>query len=174
MKPVPVPGFPGVLIDESARVYLQGDAGVTELKVSQSSTYCRVSLPCDCSKRRMHVHVLMAITFLGLTLDETGCSSDSLQVDHIDGNKRNNRLENLEVVTNQENLRRAWAAGAYARNGYASKGRPKPSLQRFNSEQVQDMRRLRESGLSYRAIAARFKCDHKAVYRILRGETYRQ
>ena len=174
MKPVPVPGFPGVLIDESARVYLEDDSGFKELRVSESSTYNRVSLPCDGTKRRVHVHVLMAITFLGLAPDKTGCRSDSLQVDHIDGNKRNNRLENLEVVTKQENLQRAWAAGAYARNGYASKGRPKPSLQRFSDEQVEEMRQLRESGLSYRAIASRFECDHKAIYRILRGETYRQ
>lgn len=174
MKPVSVPGFPGVLIDEKASVYLATKDGLEELKTSESGIYSRVSIPCNGAKRRMHVHVLMAMTFLGLTREQTGRGSGDLQVDHIDGNKKNNRLENLEVVTKQENLRRAWAAGAYARNGHASKGKAKPSLQRFNSQQVKEMYELRASGLSYRVIAARFHCDHKAVYRILRGETYRQ
>ena len=35
-----------------------------------------------------------------------------LTVDHIDGNKLNNSLDNLEYVTIQENVKRAWNNGA--------------------------------------------------------------
>lgn len=35
-----------------------------------------------------------------------------LTVDHIDGNKLNNSLDNLEYVTIQENIKRAWDNGA--------------------------------------------------------------
>ena len=36
-----------------------------------------------------------------------------LTVDHIDGNKLNNNLSNLEYVTAQENTKRAWDNGVY-------------------------------------------------------------
>ena len=36
-----------------------------------------------------------------------------LTVDHIDGNKLNNSLDNLEYVTAQENTKRAWKNGVY-------------------------------------------------------------
>lgn len=35
----------------------------------------------------------------------------NLQVDHIDGNKQNNNLNNLEYVTPKENTIRAWNKG---------------------------------------------------------------
>lgn len=34
------------------------------------------------------------------------------EIDHIDGNKENNALWNLEYVTRSENMRRAWESGA--------------------------------------------------------------
>lgn len=174
MEPVPVPGFEGVFVDPMGGVYQDGPNGREKLTISSTSQYDRVSLWAGRGRIRMHVHVLMAMGFLGLDPRRQGRNSHSLQVDHRDGNKRNNTLENLELVTKNENLKRAWASGAYARNGYASKGVAKPSLRRFSSEQVDEMKAMRQSGLSYRKIAECFDCDHKAIYRILRGETYQQ
>lgn len=48
------------------------------------------------------IHKLVANAFLG---------ESNLQVDHLDGNKCNNNLSNLEYVTPKENTNRAWGKG---------------------------------------------------------------
>lgn len=47
------------------------------------------------------VHVLVWETFHGLSKPK------DMDIDHIDGNKNNNSLANLELVTRKENMRRA-------------------------------------------------------------------
>lgn len=50
------------------------------------------------------VHALVALAFLG------PCP-DGREIDHVNGDCRDNRLANLEYVTHQENQRRAYAMG---------------------------------------------------------------
>ena len=58
---------------------------------------------CKCGKvTNKRIHKLVADAFLG---------KSNLQVDHIDGNKQNNNLFNLEYVTPKENTNRAWKKG---------------------------------------------------------------
>lgn len=57
-----------------------------------------------CTTRR--VHRLMGYTFLGLP--------DNMQINHIDGDKANNHLDNLEVCTKTENYLHAIKMGLLA------------------------------------------------------------
>lgn len=98
-----------------------------------------------CSKSRT-VHSLVAEAFLGPR-------KECLQVNHIDGVKTNNNIENLEYVTQSENIRHAFRLGlAKARpqhgshNGYA----------KLTEEQVREMREARRQGERYKAIAERY------------------
>lgn len=50
------------------------------------------------------MHKLVAEVFLG-------SRPPGMQVDHIDGNKRNNAASNLEYVTGKESMRRAYRLG---------------------------------------------------------------
>lgn len=65
-----------------------------------SNGYCVVSL----RKKRFFVHRLVATHFL-LPI------KDKLQVNHIDGDKKNNRVDNLEWVNASENLKHAFKIG---------------------------------------------------------------
>jgi hypothetical protein len=144
------------------------------LPIRSTSAYDRVSVLVDGKRKRFHLHVLMAICFLGLNLGAHGTNNFSLQVDHKDNNKRNNKLENLEVVTKQENLTRAWKTGCYKNVGYASKGSPKKTLRKFSVDDVARIKTLREAGLSYRKIAEKFNCGHVAIYNMVQGNTYQE
>ena len=64
--------------------------------------YMTVNLSKDGKGNTKRVHKLVANAFLG---------ESDLQIDHIDGNKQNNRLDNLEYVTPKENTNRAWKKG---------------------------------------------------------------
>ena len=68
--------------------------------------YLRIQLSKNSNRKDKFVHVLVAETFL--------CKYDSaLQVNHIDGDKTNNTVDNLEWVTVKENQQHAYNAGLH-------------------------------------------------------------
>lgn len=67
---------------------------VLKTNLSTSGYYC-VTLS---NRKKHYIHRIVATTFLGEM-------PTKLEVNHIDGNKLNNRLENLEWVTRIENIR---------------------------------------------------------------------
>ena len=61
--------------------------------------YVRVKLSSNKGFRNVFVHRLVAEAFLGTPVDDT------LEVNHIDENKENNHVSNLEWVTHTGNMR---------------------------------------------------------------------
>jgi hypothetical protein len=72
------------------------------IKVGADNNYLRIMLYKNNKHRFCSIHRLVMLTFKG---------KSNLQVNHIDGNKQNNRLDNLEYCTAKENTQHAWENG---------------------------------------------------------------
>ena len=67
---------------------------------NRNSGYLFVSLY---PKRSVSIHRIIALSFLG--------PPNGRQVNHKDGNKINNKVDNLEYISAKENIRHSWKLG---------------------------------------------------------------
>lgn len=109
------------------------------------------------------VHRLVAEAFI-LNPNNLPC------VNHKDGNKKNNCVENLEWVTQSENLKHAYRVGLRSAKGVKN-GRHK-----LTEQEVEDIRKCYVKGKhsennSY-GLAKKYKVSPKTIQLIVRGERY--
>ena len=98
-----IPGFSDYQVTESCiirkRNLVSHGNGKLELSQTTDGNYLGVKIKDDEGKwKRVKVHVLMMMTFVGPR-------PKGFVINHIDGNKENNKIENLEYCTNLENER---------------------------------------------------------------------
>jgi hypothetical protein len=121
--------------------------------------YLCVALSKSGRMRTFRVHRLVVVAFLGPR-------PSGLEVNHIDGNKRNNGAINLEYITNEANQLHAVAHGLKAtgaRNGHAY----------LSIADVAVIRQLRSDGASRADVAQRFGIPHlDYVTRITSGKVW--
>lgn len=97
-KKIEIKNFENYLVSNMGRVMING-----KLRKQQKTHngYYRVGLFDGEKYKNFFVHRLVAYTFIGIP------KNDKYQIDHINGIKTDNRLENLEWVTQLENVNRA-------------------------------------------------------------------
>lgn len=79
------------------------------------SGYLQVGFTVDSDRKMFCVHKLMAAAFLPNPLCLT-------EINHIDGDKQNNRLENLEWCSHAQNMEHARRNGLYKRQSSTHRG----------------------------------------------------
>jgi len=122
--------------------------------------YPAVKLSMSGRKRAHYVHHLVATAFIGsVTL---GKRRLDWSVNHRDGNKRNNRADNLEYVTQLENHRHA------ARLGLAARGE-RSGTARLTESQVREIRQSMESA---QVMRKRFDVSLDLIYQIRRRDIW--
>lgn len=105
IKTVWIDNYPNYLIDTNGNILSVLSGKYLKPTVRQDG-YCQVGLYYIPNKQRKeYIHVLVAKTFM------KGWNFPPMQVNHIDGDKTNNRLENLEIISPSENIKHGFKLG---------------------------------------------------------------
>ena len=125
--------------------------------------YVKVSLTSTDNKRHLYsVHRLVAENFMPVD------NMENLQINHIDGNKQNNDISNLEWCDCVYNIHHAIKIGL---RQYEGSGNPSA---RLSDDDVREIVRLRnEEQYMFKDIAAKFDVSVGAIERIMYGRTYK-
>jgi hypothetical protein len=118
--------------------------------------YLRVRLSKENHARTHQVHRLVLAAFVGPAPIEH-CAN------HRDGSKTNNRVENLEYVTQKQNVHHAMKMGLFYCN---PKGEKHPSA-RLTDRQVEEIRELAEASMTHGVIARRFGVSRGYICRVV-------
>jgi len=93
---------------------------------------------------------------------------DGYEINHIDANRSNNRIENLELVTHSENIRHMINMG----HGNYSRGE-KSGKAIYSDKEVQAMRYLRKNNWTVKQIASLFgNKNENVIGRLINGKRY--
>lgn len=111
-----------------------------------NSGYLCVQLQIDGKSEGWLIHRLVAKVFFNTFYDD-------LPIDHIDCNKENNHLNNLEFVTQKENVRRA------RENGHT------PSSEKLKQAQKSFGKRMTEQNKKFRKPILQFSKDNEFIAR---------
>ena len=149
----PIASAEGYFVSDEGSVFSTRRGGeMRELRAGGASDYAKV---CLCVGGVMTspvgVHRLVAKAFVPNP-------HDLPHVNHIDGNKRNNKATNLEWVTPVENF-------CHARNTGLFKGK-------LRDEDVRHIRQLKKEGVSHKGVAKLFGIDQSHVSLIASGKRY--
>ena len=114
--------------------------------------YLAINCKIENKKLNCYLHRLVAEAFLGI-------NPEKREVNHIDGDKTNNNLSNLEWVTHSENHRHAVRAGI---SGAAV----------LTTDNVREIRKSLQDGDTFKAIAQRHGVTASAINHIKSGRSW--
>ena len=164
-----VPSAPGYGVDILGNVFSRmkrgpgGDRffGSWEPKVKSTTRTGYLAIGVMVGGRRFFrmVHRLVFEAFVGPI-------PEGFEINHLDGNKKNNALVNLEVVTPKENIQHAIRTGLLRNRGVES------VLAKLTTKQAEEIRSAYMCGEKQREIAARFSVSQSTVWRTIHERTF--
>lgn len=121
--------------------------------------YMKVRLTKEGCRKKLSVHRLVCLAFLG----DPG---DGDQVCHNNGDRADNRLENLRWGTAKEN------AADRDRHGMTAIGRRNAQAV-LDADDIHRIRKLASKGLVQRSIADKFGVSQRTIHDVLTGRTWK-
>jgi len=120
----------------------------------------------DGKSYRIYIHSLVMQSFIGPY-------PKGKEINHIDGIKHNNNLENLEYVTRSENSEHAFRIGLRPNFGLALvHGKDHPNA-KLSQEEVNEIRKLWESErFSQKELGIKYNVSESCVFGVVNWHTY--
>ncbi|MDJ0489126.1 HNH endonuclease [Rhodococcus qingshengii] len=158
----PVRDFPGYEVDRQGAVWscVHNWRGYGRRQITPTTDtygYAKVRLSINGKRTKVPVARLVAEAFHGLR------PTPDHQICHVDGNKLNNRAENLRWGTAKENAADRDSHGTTARG-------ERDGFAKLTDSKVKEIRRLTADGVPGARIAPLMGVDKATIYRIQRGE----
>jgi hypothetical protein len=175
MKYAVVPGYDCLVASSEGDIYTMprtfiranGKPMTAGFKKLAQHKHCTGYMTVSYCRHNRHVntrvHKLVALAFLGER-------NPGMQVNHKNGDKTDNRLENLEYVTGLENVRHA--REVLGHKGGPSRYNPVPH-RKLSENDVLEMRRARRNGDTINAISRRYGVSSATGRMAILGETFK-
>ena len=158
-----IEGFSKYLISNTGRV--KNIVELRDLKFYNCKGYSKIELINDNNKdKKVFVHRLVALNFIPNP-------SNKPQVNHIDGDKNNNNIENLEWCTQSENMKHAFKTGLNVPNPLKGEDRHNSKM---TYEKVILLREMYDSGeFLLKELAEEFNISITVTWNIAKRNTWK-
>jgi len=154
----PIPGHEGYHVSNMGRVW--GPKFAPKAGAINSRGYRSITLVVRGYKRGVRIHQLVMLAFVG------PCPKGQ-EVNHINGIKADNRLENLEYVTRSENIRHAYRIGLKQHKKGSLNGCAK-----LDERDVIAIRLLCDAGFDSSYIGRKFGVSHRTIHLIRKNQAW--
>ena len=149
-----IEGFEDYTIDEKGNIYSKRKRKYLKQTINKFG-YCQVTLQKDKYKKMFSVHRLVAQAFIPNPKNKP-------QVNHIDSNRQNNNVKNLEWVTAKENKKHALDNNLLKPRKCEENGRTA-----YTNDMINDVcRLLEESNLTIKEISEKTNVGVDTIYGI--------
>lgn len=149
--------FPHLKIYRSGKLYSVLTKRVVGKRMS--GKYYAYSYRVNGRRKNKKIHRLVAEAFLPNPLNKKS-------INHINGNKLDNRVCNLEWATTKENTNHAVRTGLNKKRGQDNHN------SKLSNDAIPLIKELSKAGFDQKSIAALFIVDQSVISKIVTGKTY--
>jgi hypothetical protein len=166
--PVPIPLYRELYeVSREGKVWSVRSKKYLSPNINCRSGYHSVELYNNYKARRINIHRLVALAFIP--------NPDGLlEINHIDGDRNNNTVFNLEWTTRSDNCRHAFRIGLSAISKKCREAASRSGLKRrkLSDVQVSTIREMLANGDTQYAIARKFSVCQKTISNLALGRHY--